>query len=70
MRRMNSVVVGLLGTALYFLAGSGSVHGRANFPISIGGFVLLTVWRAPPFAVVVLPTMCGTGLGKCMSSTG
>ena len=62
MRGVNAAVVGLLGAALYDPVWAGSVHGRADFAIALGGFVLLTVWRAPPLVVVVLSAIAGVGL--------
>jgi chromate transporter len=62
MRGVNAAVVGLLAAALYDPVWTGSVHGRADFAVALGGFVLLTVWRAPPLLVVVLSGMCGIAL--------
>jgi chromate transporter len=59
MRGVNAAVVGLIGAALYNLVWTGSVKTVADFGLALGGFVLLTVWRAPPLLVVVLMVLGG-----------
>ena len=63
MRGANAAVVGLLGAALYDPVWRGAVLGPLDFALAVTGFVLLTVWRVPPWAVVVLMALGGTGLG-------
>ena len=48
MRGVNAAVVGLLGAALYNPVWTSSVKAPGDFAIALLGFVLLTVWRAPP----------------------
>jgi len=59
MRGVNAAVVGLLGAALYSPVWTGAVRGPADFALALAGFVLLTVWRAPPLAVVLLGAVGG-----------
>jgi chromate transporter len=54
MRGANAAVVGVLGAALYSPVWTSAVSTPADFLIALGGFLLLTVWKAPPWIVVVL----------------
>lgn len=62
MRGVNAAVVGLLGAALYNPVWTSSVKTPGDFGIALVGFVLLTVWRAPPLIVVVVSALGGIGL--------
>lgn len=53
MRGANAAVVGVLGAALYNPVWTSAILSPADFSLAIMGFLLLTVWRAPPWAVVV-----------------
>jgi chromate transporter len=57
MRGVNAAVVGLLGAALYNPVWTSSVKTPADFGITLVGFVLLTVWRAPPLLVVIVSAL-------------
>jgi chromate transporter len=59
MRGVNAAVVGLLGAALYNPVWTSSVKTAADFGIALTGFVLLTVWRAPPLVVVITGAIGG-----------
>jgi chromate transporter len=59
MRGVNAAVVGLLGAALYNPVWTSSVNAPGDFGIALVGFVLLTVWRAPPLLVVVVSALGG-----------
>jgi chromate transporter len=59
MRGVNAAVVGLLGAALYNPVWVSSVKTPADFGIAVVGFVLLTVWRAPPLIVVAFSAAAG-----------
>lgn len=59
MRGANAAVVGLLGSALYSPVFTGAVFDARDFVAVTAGFLLLTVWRAPPLAVVVLLAALG-----------
>jgi chromate transporter len=63
MRGVNAAVVGLLGAALYSPVWTSSVKTPADFGLALVGFVLLTVWRAPPLVVVAFGALGGIGLG-------
>ena len=62
MRGVNAAVVGLLGAALYNPVWTSSVRTPGDFGIALLGFVLLTVWRAPPLLVVVVSALAGIAL--------
>ncbi len=62
MRGVNAAVVGLLGAALYNPVWTSSVNSPGDFGIALVGFVLLTVWRAPPLLVVVVSALGGIAL--------
>jgi len=54
--------VGLLAAALYDPVWTGAVLRPADFAVALAGFVLLTVWRAPPILVVVFSAVAGAVL--------
>jgi chromate transporter len=61
---VNAAVVGLLGAALYNPVWTKSVTSPAEFGIALVGFILLTVWRAPPLVVVLISAVCGMGVAS------
>jgi len=62
MRGVNAAVVGLLLAALYNPVWTSSVKTPGDFGVVLIGFVLLTVWRAPPLAVVIISGLGGIAL--------
>jgi chromate transporter len=62
MRGANAAVVGILAAALYSPVWTGAILGPYDFALAATGFVLLTVWKTPPWIVVVLLALGGTGL--------
>jgi chromate transporter len=62
MRGVNAAVVGLLGAALYNPVWTSSVNAPGDFGVALVGFVLLTVWRAPPLLVVIVSALGGVAL--------
>jgi chromate transporter len=62
MRGVNAAVVGLLAAALYNPVWTSSVFTPHDFGIALVGFVMLTVWRAPPLLVVILSALAGIAL--------
>ena len=60
MRGTNAAVVGILGAALYSPVWTSAVLTPHDFAIALAGFLLLTVWKVPPWIVVVL--LAGVGL--------
>ena len=62
MRGVNAAVVGLLGAALYNPVWTSAVKTPGDFALALVGFVLLTVWQAPPLVVVAISALGGIGL--------
>jgi chromate transporter len=62
MRGVNAAVVGLLGAALYNPLWVTSVNTPGDFGVVLVGFLLLTVWRAPPLLVVIVCAIGGAAL--------
>jgi chromate transporter len=62
MRGANAAVVGLLGAALYDPVWTSAILTPRDFALALLGFVLLTVFKAPPWLVVVLLALGGIGL--------
>jgi chromate transporter len=62
MRGINASVVGLLGAALYNPIGTGSLRTLGDAGVALTGFILLTVWRAPPLLIVVGGALSGMAL--------
>jgi chromate transporter len=62
MRGVNAAVVGLLGAALYNPVWTTSVKGPGDFGLALVGFMLLTMWQAPPLVVVAVTAVGGVVL--------
>lgn len=62
MRGANAAVVGILGAALYSPVWTSAVLAPPDFALALAGFLLLTVWKAPPWIVVALLAAAGTVL--------
>lgn len=62
MRGVNAAVVGILGAALYNPVWSTAVLGPRDFAVAAIGFILLTVWKAPPLVVVAFSAVAGMAL--------
>jgi chromate transporter len=62
MRGVNAAVVGLLGAALYSPLSTSTIKSSGDFAVALTGFVLLTAWRAPPLAIVILSALGGIAL--------
>jgi len=60
MRGTNAAVVGILGAALYSPVWTSAVSTPRDFALALGGFLLLTVWKLPPWIVVALLAAAGT----------
>jgi chromate transporter len=60
MRGSNAAVVGILAAALYNPVWTGAVLTPRDFAMALAGFLLLTVWKIPPWIVVAL--FAGTGV--------
>ncbi|WP_143514640.1 chromate efflux transporter [Primorskyibacter flagellatus] len=62
MRGANAAVVGILGAALYNPVWTSAVLDPYDFALALSGFILLTVWKMPPWVVVLLLAAGGVGL--------
>jgi chromate transporter len=54
LRGVNAAVVGLLLAALYDPVWTSAIFGPRDFAIGIVAFLLLALWRVPPWLVVIL----------------
>ena len=52
MRGANAAVVGVLGAALYNPVWTSAVLTPADFTLALAGFLLLAIWKMPPWMVV------------------
>jgi chromate transporter len=68
MRGANASVVGILAAALYDPVWKSAVLSPVDFALAAAGFLLLTVWKAPPWVVVVVLAAVGTVLGLARMS--
>ena len=59
---INAAVVGLLLAALYNPVWRSSVTTAGDFALVIAAFLLLAVWKTPPWAVVMLCAAGGAAL--------
>jgi chromate transporter len=60
---VNAAVVGLLLAALYNPVWLAAITGPLDFAVALAAFLLLTVWKTPPWAVVALCAVAGGVLG-------
>ncbi|MFI4868384.1 MAG: chromate efflux transporter [Steroidobacterales bacterium] len=67
MRGVNASVVGLLAAALYSPVWTSSVRSAADFGLALLGFMLLSVWRAPPLLVVLISALGGIAMAHASS---
>jgi chromate transporter len=63
MRGANAAVVGILGAAFYKPVWTSAVLAQVDFALAAGGFLLLTVWKLPPWIVVALLAGVGAASG-------
>ena len=62
MRGANASVVGILGVALYSPVWTSAILTPYDFALALVGFILLTVWKAPPWLVVALVATGGIAM--------
>lgn len=62
MRGANAAVVGVLGAALYDPVWTSAILTPFDFALGLTGFILLTVWKVPPWITVVLMALGGVAL--------
>jgi chromate transporter len=60
MRGANAAVVGILGAALYHPVWISAILTTYDFALALLGFILLTVWKMPPWIVVIILATGGT----------
>jgi chromate transporter len=63
LRGVNAAVVGLLLAALYRPVWTSAIGRPVDFAIAVTAFLLLSMWRTPPWLVVVLAAIAGQALG-------
>ncbi|MCZ0925844.1 chromate efflux transporter [Halomonas janggokensis] len=59
MRGANAAVVGILGAALYDPVWTSAIIGPQEFALALTGFLLLSVWKLPAWAVVIVVAFGG-----------
>lgn len=59
MRGANAAVVGILAAALYQPVWTSAIIGPYEFAMALTGFLLLTVWKLPAWAVVIVIALGG-----------
>jgi chromate transporter, chromate ion transporter (CHR) family len=59
LRGVNAAVVGLLLAALYHPVWTAGILSGADFALAATGFLLLFMWRMPPWLVVILSALGG-----------
>lgn len=59
----NAAVVGILGAALYQPLWTSAVFTPRDFVLAVTGFLLLAVWKAPPWSVA----LAGAGAGALLA---
>lgn len=64
LRGINAAVVGLLLAALYLPGWTTAVDGPADFSLGLAAFVLLALWKLPPWLVVILGAVGGFALDR------
>ncbi|WP_441507597.1 chromate efflux transporter [Bosea sp. 2YAB26] len=62
MRGTNAAVVGILASALYSPVWTSAILDARDFAVALVGFALLTIWKAPPWIVVLMTAASGIGL--------
>jgi len=63
LRGVNAAVVGLLLAALYNPVWTSGVTSAADFAVASAAFLLLFMWRTPPWLVVILCAIAGEAMG-------
>ncbi|MDR5886292.1 chromate efflux transporter [Vreelandella janggokensis] len=63
MRGANAAVVGILGAALYDPVWTSAIVGAPEFALALTGFLLLSVWKLPAWAVVIVVAFGGVLIG-------
>ncbi len=64
LRGVNAAVVGLLLAALYHPVWTSAIASPYDFALAMAGFLLLFVWKVPPWLVVVLSALGGAAIAQ------
>ena len=64
LRGVNAAVVGLLLAALYRPVWTSAIMAPVDFAIAVTAFLMLALWKWPPWLVVVLAAVAGGLLGR------
>lgn len=64
MRGANAAVVGILGAALYDPVWTSAILSPHDFALGLTGFILLAVWKVPPWMIVGLSALGALLLGR------
>jgi chromate transporter len=62
LRGVNAAVVGLLLAALYRPVWTSAITNAGDFALGIAAFLLLLMWKTPPWLVVVFCAIGGEAL--------
>jgi chromate transporter len=62
LRGVNAAVVGLLLAALYTPVWISAIYGPTDFALGVAAFLLLVMWRAPPWFVVILGALAASAV--------
>ena len=62
LRGINAAVVGLLLAALYHPVWTSAIHAPADFALGLADFLLLALWKWPPWVVVGCSALAGAAL--------
>ncbi len=68
MRGANAAVVGILGAALYQPVWTSAIFGPYDFALALTGFVLLSIWKMPAWAVVLIVGSGGVAVSLLTTS--
>jgi chromate transporter len=64
LRGVNAAVVGILLAALYDPVWTAGINSGADFALGAAAFLLLYLWKTPPWLVVVLCALGGAAIGR------
>ena len=64
LKGVNAAVVGILLAALYAPVWTGAIFAPADFGLALLAFLLLEVWRAPPWLVVIVGALGAMALAR------
>jgi len=62
LRGINAAVVGILLAALYDPVWTAGITSRGDFALAVGAFLLLFMWKTPPWLVVILSAIGGAAI--------